>query len=142
LADGNGIPVVALTTKANAHDLASAFPTVDRLKLGNRRRRPKRLRADKGYDSKAFRKALRERGITPAINHRNYQNRKGQECSWNDASAIRYAPNRWKAERNFACMDQNRRLDFLYERTRGTYETMMTVALIRCYVKILSRCRK
>lgn len=140
--DGNGLPLVALTTKANAHDLASALPTMDRLKIGNQRRRPKRLRADKGYDSKAFRKALRKRGITPAINHRKYQNRKDPERFWNDASAIRYAPSRWKVERRFACLDQNRRLDFLYERTRSVYETMMTLAMIRCYARILSKCRK
>ena len=115
---------------------------MDRLKIGKQVRRPQRLRADKGYDSKAFRHALRMRGIKPAINHRAYQNRKGQMRDWNNGGEIRYAPSRWKVERRFACLDQNRRLDFLYERTRATYEQFMTIALIRCYTKVLSRCRK
>ena len=139
--DGNGLPLAFLTVKANVHDLGCALPTVDRLRIGKQIRRPKRLRADKGYDSKAFRRALRHRGITPAINHRAYQNRKGRVQDWNDAREIRYAPSRWKVERRFACLDQNRRLDFLYERTRRTYEQFMAIALMRGYVKVLSRCR-
>lgn len=142
LVDGNGLPLAAVTVKANVHDVRCALPTVDRLRIGTRRRRPKRLRADKGYDSKAFRRALRARGIKPAINHRMYRHRKGRQRDWDDGREIRYAPHRWKVERSFACLDQNRRLDFLYERTRDTYEQFMTLAIIRSYLKVLSKCRK
>lgn len=106
--------MAAVTTKANAHDLQSALKTVDALRIGGRCRRPKRLRADKGYDSVSFRNALRKRGIKPAINHREYQNRKQSPRLWNDGGQIRYSPCRWKVEQRFACMDQNRRLNFLY----------------------------
>lgn len=139
--DGNGIPLAVATTRANAHDLQSALTTVDRLRIGKRRRRPKRLRTDKGYDSIAFRKALKKRGIKSAVNHREYQNRKGPEHLWNDAAEIRYSRKRWRVEQRIACLDQNRRLDFLYERTRIAYEGFLILACIRQYLKCLSRCR-
>ena len=140
--ESHGIPVAGATTKANAHDLQSALKTIDMLWVGNRRRRPKRMRADKGYDSIPFRRALRQRGIKPAVNHREYQNRKQPAQLWNDSAEIRYSPCRWKVEQRFACLDQNRRLNFLYETTRKSYEGFMTLAMIKCYLKLLSRCRK
>ena len=140
--DGNGIPLVALTTRANTHDVRSALPTIDRLRIGRRVRRPKRLRADKGYDSIAFRKALRKRGIRPAINNREYPNRRDPEYLWNDAREIRYGRKRWRVEQRFACLDQSRRLNFLFERTRDAYEGFLALAFIRCYLKRLSRCNR
>lgn len=140
--DGNGIPLAATTTKANSPDLHSALPTIDRIIIGKRRRRPKRVRADKGYDSVAFRGALRKRGIKPAIDHREFENRRRPERMWNDSREIRYGRKRWCVEQRFACLDQNRRLDFLFERTRTAYETFLKIAFIRCYLKILSRSNK
>jgi len=140
--DGQGLPLVAITAKANVHDLRLALPTVDALMVGRRRRRPKRVRADKGYDSYAFRRALRQRHIKPAINHRNYGRRRRAPRQWDDSAEIRYSRPRWKVEQRIACLDQNRRLDFLYERTRRTYEAFLDLARLRCYLKRLSRCRR
>lgn len=140
--DGSGLPLVAITAKANVHDVRLALPTVDALKIGERRRRPKRVRADKGYDSQAFRQALRQRHIKPALNHREYARRQRPQHQWDDRSEIRYGRCRWKVERSFACLDQNRRLNFLYERTRTAYEGFLDIARLRCYLKRLSRCRK
>lgn len=140
--DGNGLPLAVTTTSANVHDLHSALPTIDRIVIGKRRRRPRRIRADKGYDSVSFRRALRRRGIKPAIDHRDYHNRQYPEWAWNDTREISYGRKRWCVEQRFACLDQNRRLDFLFERTRTRYETFMSLAFIRCYLKILSRSHK
>lgn len=140
--DGQGWPLVAITAKANVHDLTLALPTVDALKIGERRRRPKRVRADKGYDSYAFRRALRQRRIKPAVNHRDYAERRRPRRQWDDRSEIRYSRPRWKVEQRIACLDQNRRLDFLYERTRRIYEAFLDIARLRCYLKRLSRCRR
>ncbi len=139
LIDGNGLPLAFTTTPAHHHDIRSALPTVDRVRVGNRTRRPKRLRADKGYDAVSFRKALRHRGIKPAIDHREYHTHLRPERQWNDSKEIRYAPHRWKVEQRIACVDQNRRLDFLYERTREAYEGFLTLAMVRCYLKRLTK---
>lgn len=140
--DGHGIPITFLTVRANCHDVVCALPTVDRLYVGNRRRRPKRLRADKGYDSVAFRRQLRQRGIRPAIDTRAYHHRRQPARDWDDRAEIRYAPCRWKVEQRIACLDQQRRLDFLFERSRKTYETFMQLACMRQYLQLLARCRK
>lgn len=129
------------TTKANVHDLDSALPTIDRMKIGNRIRRPKRLRADKGYDNVAFRRALRHRHIRSAIDHRDFSHRHRPAQEWDDSGEIRYGRGRWRVEQCFACLDRHRRLDFLYERTREAYEGFLTLAFIRCYLQRLSRCR-
>lgn len=129
------------TTKANAHDTQSALKTIDSLRVGKKRRRLKRLGADKGYDSIPFRRQLRKRKIKTAIRHREFKNRRNDPRMWNDAKENRYSPHRWKIEQRIACLDQNRRLDFLYERTRETYECFLTLARIRSYLKILARSR-
>ena len=140
--DGNGIPLCLVTAKANVGDVSLALKTIDNLKIGRRRRRPKRVRADKGYDSAALRRGLRERGIKPALDARDFSNRRQPESAWNDSREIRYAPCRWKVEQRFACLDQARRLNFLFEHTRTRYETFMRIAFIRCYMKRLVRCKK
>lgn len=142
MVDGNGLPLSHATTKANAHDLKSALLTIDRVRVGNRLRRPRRIRADKGYDSIALRRALRKRRIRPAIDHRHYAHHEKPSRLWNDSKELRYGRNRWRVEQRIACLDQSRRLDFLFERTREAYDAFLTLAYIRCYLKMLSRCRK
>lgn len=142
LIDGHGIPSTFLTVRANCHDVSCALPTVDRLYVGNRRRRPKRLRADQGYDSVLFRRRLRQRGIRPAIDARGYRRRRQPPRDWDDRAEIRYAPGRWNVEQRIACLDQQRRLDVLFERTRGTYATFTSMACVRQYRKLLARCRQ
>lgn len=139
MVDGKGTPLAGTTTKANVADIDSALPTIDKLVIGKQRRRPKRLRADKGYDSIEFRRELRRRKIKPAINYREYENRKKPEKCYNDSREIRYSKKRWCVEQRIACLDQQRRLNFLFERTRDSYEAFLTIAFIRCYLKLLSR---
>lgn len=141
LVDGHGIPLCGITTKANAHDVRSAIATIDLLRIGKRRRRPKRVRADKGYDGKSFRQQLRKRGIKSAVDHRAYPHRKRPQREWDDHKEIRYAPCRWKVEQRWACLDQNRRLNFLYEKKRSRYEGFLTLAMIRVYLQRLLRCK-
>lgn len=131
-----------VTAKANIHDSRLALPTIDGIMIGNRKRKPKRVRADKGYDSRSLRQQLRQRSIKPALDAREYPVRLKPAEDWDDRKEIRYAPNRWKVEQRFACLDQSRRLNFLFERTRKQYEAFLTLAFIRCYLKILAKTRK
>jgi IS5 family transposase len=130
--------LASTTTKANCSDIDSALNTVDQIKIGNRLRRPKRVGADKGYDCIELRIELRKRGIKPAVRHRKFKNRRDPEKLWNDSGEIRYARKRWCVEQRFACLDQSRRIDFMYERTRDQYEAFLVLACIRCYLKRLT----
>ena len=71
---------------------------------GGRRKRPDKLHADKGYESKANREGLRERHIQPRIA------RKGIE------SSERLGRYRWVVERTFSWLNRYRRLKVRYER--------------------------
>lgn len=68
IVDGRGAPLALRVSGANRHDsmlfeeLLDAVPAVAGLS-GRPRRRPDKVHADKGYDYKKCRRALRQRGI-------------------------------------------------------------------------------
>lgn len=70
LTDGNGMPLAWITTPANGSERQQVMLLIDRILVktnqpGRPRKRVKVLAADKGYDSKDLRRALRKRGIRP-----------------------------------------------------------------------------
>ena len=73
MVDAHGIPLAVLVSAANVHDSKMMVATVDasepiRAKTrGRPRRRPHKLHADKGYDYRHLRLALRKRRIIPRI---------------------------------------------------------------------------
>ena len=70
--DAHGIPLAVLVSAANVHDSKMMLATVDAIEpiraktRGRPRRRPHKLHADKGYDYRHLRLALRKRRIIPA----------------------------------------------------------------------------
>ncbi len=71
---------------------------------GRPRKRPKKLHADKAYDSQALRAGLRKRGITPRIARRGVE------------SSERLGRHRWVVERTLSWLNRYRRLRIRYER--------------------------
>lgn len=70
LTEGSGMPLSNRTTPANGSETDQVIPLLDSVKVKtNKRGRPRKplkvLAADKGYDSKDKRAALRRRGIRP-----------------------------------------------------------------------------
>src|SRR5438128_11009817 len=63
--DAHGNPLTFTLSKANWNDQRKLLESIDGMKIGRRRRRPKRLGLDKGYDSEPLRRELRKRGIAP-----------------------------------------------------------------------------
>ena len=98
-----------MLTAANVHDSNVFEELVDTIELikrpkGRPRKRPAKLHADKGYDAKKCRQALRRRGIKSRIA------RKGKE------SSERLGRHRWVVERTLAWLARYRRLAVRYER--------------------------
>ncbi len=95
---------------ANRHDsmmLGATLDAIPPVRLGKRgrpRRRPRKLHADKAYDSRRCRAECRARGIQPRIA------RKGTDNSQ------RLGRHRWVVERTHAWMARLRRLAVRYER--------------------------
>jgi transposase len=93
-------------------ELVDAIPPI-RQPRGRPRRRPDKLHADKAYDSRRCRRALRRRGIMPRIARRGV------------ASGQRLGRYRWVAERDFAWLHRNRRLLVRYERDDAVHEAFL-----------------
>jgi transposase len=67
LTDAHGIPLAAVLTKANRHDITQLFPLLEKVpavrgKRGAPRSRPKQIQGDRAYDSEAHRRKLKKRG--------------------------------------------------------------------------------
>ncbi len=101
--------------KANWNDQRNLLATIDAVRIGKRRRRPKRLGLDKGYDSEPLRRALRSRRITPNAPYRKNHVSIPLGRPPKDKHEKRYCRQRWKVERSFAWANNNRRLDRFLE---------------------------
>ena len=112
LTDRRGIPLAVGLSAANTHDLVLLEPMVDAVppvkgrcgRPGRPRRRPAKLRCDKGYGYPRCRRALRRRGITPRIARRGVE------------SSQRLGRHRYVVERSLAWLVGYRRLQMRYER--------------------------
>lgn len=142
MVDGNGLPVAAKIGAANIHDIKFATETIDSFKIGQRIRRPKRLKADKAYDSDDFRKELWEKKIIPIISERKCRRKERPKTIAFNNHHKRYARQRWKVERSFAWIDSNKRLICFYERTKDSYDAFLRLAMIKCYLRRLIKRRK
>lgn len=121
LTDAQGVPLVVILTGANVHDVKELLPLVDSIpavkgKRGPPRTHPERVQADTAYDSEAHRKALRQRGITPVIPHRNREHGSGLGVY------------RWFVERTISWLHNFRRLRIRWERRTDIHEAFITLA--------------
>ncbi len=118
MVERKGIPLVLKCTGANVADTTTLVEMVDAIpplksRRGRPRKRPDKMHADKGYDSKANRAALRKRGITPRIARRGVE------------SSEKLGRHRWVVERTFAWLNRFRRLTIRYERRLDIHEAFL-----------------
>jgi transposase len=121
--DGRGIPLAVRITGANRHestvfaDLIDAIPPIKQ-PSGRRRKRPDKVHADKAYDGRRCRRALRRRHIKVRIA------RKGIE------SKERLGRDRWVVERTLAWLTRYRRLTIRYERRDDIHEAFLSLGCV------------
>ena len=107
-------------TGANRHgsavfeELVGAVPAVRR-PSGQRRKRPAKLHADKGYDYPRGREALRQRRIKVRIARRGVE------------SSARLGRHRWVVERTLAWLSRYRRLTVRYERRADIHQAFLSL---------------
>jgi transposase len=129
--DRTGIPLAALLTGANRHDsvvfeqLLDAIPPIKQ-PSGQRRRRPDKVHADKGYDYPHCRSALSQRHIKVRIA------RKGID------SSERLGRHRWVVERTLAWLNRFRRLTVRYERRADIHQAFLTLGCCLVCFKAVS----
>jgi transposase len=115
---------VLCPTAANVNDgtllerLVDAIPPLRQphQRPGRPRQRPDELHADKAYDSRKNRAALRRRHILPRIARRLVD------------SSERLGRHRWVAERTFAWLHRNRRLLVRYDRDVALHQALLSLA--------------
>jgi transposase len=114
-------------TGGNRHDITELLALVDRVPPTGRygKFRPKTLLADRAYDSRRHRRALRERGITPRIAKQNTEHGSG------------LGKERWVIERTISWLHQHRRLDRRYDRRADIHEAFLTIgAALICHQQL------
>jgi transposase len=116
ICEGQDIPRVTLSA-GNRNDITELIPLVDRVPPTGHygKFRPKALLADRAYDSRAHRKALRERGITPRIAKRGTSHGSG------------LGKERWVVEQTISWLHANRRLERRYDRRDDIHEAFLTI---------------
>jgi transposase len=118
LTDAAGIPLAAILTAANAHDVTQLLPLVDAVppvagQPGRPRRRPAKLQGDRAYGSRIHERQLRRRGIEPAVGHRFTEHGSG------------LGKTRWVIERTISWLHQHRRLRVRYERRADIHDAFL-----------------
>ena len=132
--EAKGHPLNFTSSKANWHDQRKILETLDGIRIGKRRRRPKRLGLDKGYDSEPLRQQLRQRGLVPNAPYRSNHVTVPKGRPPKDKHEKRYSRQRWKVERGFAWINNCRRLDRFLEESQKTYRAFMRVFFIKHYL--------
>lgn len=132
--DANGNPLNVTLSKANRNDQVNLLQTIDGIRIGKRRRRPKRLGLDKGYDSDPLRAALRKRRIIPVASYRSNRKIDPATLPAKERQAKRYCRQRWKAERSFAWLNRFGRLDRFLEVNQKSYRAFVQVFFIKHYL--------
>ena len=121
--DGNGIPLAAIVTGANQHDVTQLIPLVDAIppvrgKRGHPRRRPRCVLADRAYDSNPHRDMLLERKMRSLIARRNTKHGSGLGAF------------RWQVERTISWLHKHRRLCIRYEKRADIHHAFLTLGCI------------
>ena len=106
LTEGSGMPLSNRTTPANGSERDQVIPLLDSVKVKtNKRGRPRKplkvLAADKAYDSKDKRAALRRRGIRPQWPKQVWKTKK------NKGRPIKISVPRFQQERCFPWLKKN-----------------------------------
>jgi transposase len=134
LTAGDGMPLAHRTTPANGDERAQVMPLLDAVKVrtgtrGRPRKRVKVLTTDKGYDAKALRQRLRQRGIRAQIPKRVWKTKTTR------GRPIKNTVPRFQAERTFAWFQKKyRRLVVRWERLAACFEAFLAIACIHIWI--------
>ena len=129
LTDKDGIPLSAIITSANTHDITVAIDTVDRIVIKrpsssssepkHNQKKKQNLCLDKAYHSKEVKQESVNRGYIPHIRHRREQEEKKHK---------RHPARRWVVERTNSWHNRFRKLFTRYEKKEENYIGLVQLA--------------
>ena len=137
LVDGGGLPLGVRLESASPGEVTLAEATLAEVKVprpkGRPRQKPKRVIADRAYDSDPLRERLAKRGIDLIVPYRQNNKKRKHE----DGRKLRRYKRRWIIERTNAWLGQFRRLLVRHEHLLSTYRAFFYLA---CLWITLRRC--
>lgn len=127
LTERNGLPLTCMTFKGNRNDIVCAEVTVNKLRVGAKRKL-KELNADKGYDSQAFRRRMAKRGTKTNIPERHFKHRRkrGRKPHM-DKAQFKF---RAFVERTNAWLKYFRKLRYRWDRKRSMFQAHVDMACL------------
>lgn len=137
LVDGGGLPLGVRLESASPGEVTLAEATLAEVKVprpkGRPKQKPKRVIADRAYDSDPLRERLAKRGIELIVPYRANNKLRKHE----DGRKLRRYKRRWIVERTNAWLGQFRRLLVRHEHLLTTYRAFFYLA---CLWITLRRC--
>ena len=137
LVDGQGLPLGVRLESASPGEATLAEATLQEVRVprpkGRPREKPKRVIADRAYDSDPLRERLKKRGIELIVPYRSNNKYRRYE----DGRKLRRYKRRWIIERTNAWFGQFRRLLVRHEHLIATYRAFFYLA---CFWITLRRC--
>jgi transposase len=138
LVDGQGIPLGAQLASASPAEVTLAETTIAAVRVpcwgrGRPRQKPKRIIADRAYDSNPLRDRLQKRGIELLVPHRRNRQRWWRQ----DGRKLRRYRKRWKVERTFAWLQNFRRLLVRQDRILTVYRGLFHFACLLITLRYL-----
>ena len=139
--DGEGVPLGKQLYSASPNEVRLAEETLASVRVtrrhrgGRPRQKPRRVIADRAYDSDPLRQRLAARGIELVAPHRGNRSKPRTQ----DGRALRRYKRRWNVERIIAWLGNFRRLVVRYERSDTIYEAFFNIA---CFMIVLRRVLK
>ena len=128
ITDATGLPLSIWTAGANRHEVKLVSETLQSRVIEEL---PKRLIADKAYDSDPLRQNLQRLGIDLIVPHR--KNRVKPKTQ--DGRKLRRYCRRWKVERYFAWLHNYRRCVVRYDFYDRNFEGFVLIATMMIYLK-------
>jgi transposase len=130
LVDGGGLPLGVRLESASPGEVTLAEATLAEVKIprakGRPRQKPKRVIADRAYDSDPLRERLKKRGIDLIVPYRKNSKHRRYE----DRRKLRRYKRRWIIERTNAWLGQFRRLLVRHEHLLATYRAFFYLACL------------
>ena len=131
IVDGQGIPLSVYVDSAQPNERKLTAATLKRLRVpqrrGRPRTRPKVLVADRNFDGEELRRQWRQRGIHPCIPRQRKPTRK-QPRRGRPLKLLPWYRQRWTVERTFAWLFNARRLQVRHERFLHVFDGFCLLA--------------
>jgi putative transposase len=124
LVDGRGTPLAIVTTGANRHDVSQMDRVLDSIVISRPEPTPEssqHLCADKAFDSKDAREAMKQRRYTPHVRSRGEE--RLEKCSHPS-----YRARRWVVEACHSWMNRFRKILVRFEKTDLSYLALVHLA--------------